>query len=157
MLIKVSTIETYRKERQIIDAKGDCAVRAFATFFDIDYFTARKRLNEFNKGKECTRGTFGLAIRQAAITYGRTRGIKITHHKLERNQSKVKHIVKSETKALIVSRNHASACMNGVHYGNLTQHEADNRLCPNDDNQFVREYYTMEIVDVNKYLTGGCV
>lgn len=155
--IKLSTLNAYRNERENANAKGDCAVRAFATFFDISYEAARTKLNEFNGNRDAVKGTLGTAIHRAALKYGSERGIEITKHTLGRRNSKVKHIVNSEEKALIVSRNHATACMNGVHYGNLTQEESDNKTYRNDDNQYVVEYYTMRIFDLNKYLSGGVI
>lgn len=155
--IKLSTIQAYREERTAANAKGDCAVRAFATFFDISYNEARVRLNEFNGSRDCVRGTLGGAIYRAGLKLGSERGIEFIQHVQRPRQSKVKHIVNSEEKALIVSRNHATTAMNGVHYGNLTQEEADNKTYTNDDNQYVKVYYTMRIFDLNKYLSGGCV
>lgn len=155
--IKLSTIEAYRSERENANAKGDCAVRAFATFFDISYEAARTKLNEFNGSRDCVRGTLGSAIYRAALKYGSERGIEITKHSLGRRQAKVKNIVNSEDKALIIARGHATACMNGVHYGNLTQEDSDSKKYRNDDNQYVVEYYTMKIFDLNKYLSGGVI
>lgn len=152
--IKLSTIKSYRNEREAANAKGDCVVRAFAVFFDIEYSTAREWLNKFNNGRDSVRGTFTFALESALEAYAETRGIAITKVQLSR-RTRVSSVVETEEKALILAARHATACINGVHYGNLDQHEADNKMYRDDANQFVKSYWTMKITDINKYLSGN--
>ena len=152
-MIKLSTIENYRSDRERFNPKGDCAVRAFAVFFDINYNVAREWLNKFNP-RDCVNGTYSVAIEKAMHAYAETRGIEVTKHYPSRNM-KVKSLVSQVEKAYISARGHATACVNGVHYSNVNQEEADSKKYRDDANQFVKSYWTMKVVDVNKYLSGG--
>jgi len=153
--IKLSTWKAYRSDRENLNVKGDCAVRAFATFMDCSYQTAREWINKWNAGRDSINGSISFGVEKALEEYGKTRGIKITKHVLGGRQSKVKDIVNLEAKAYITARGHATACINGVHYSNLTQEEADSKKYRDDANQYVKHYFTMEVVDVNLYLSGG--
>lgn len=150
MLIRVSTSQEFRTERESANATGDCAVRAFATFFDVDYDTARAQLNRFNKSRDCVNGTNSHSLTIALEVYGESRGIKVTQH-FDKRGVKVRTLANQVEKAMIISRDHATVAMNGVLYGNLS---ADIRR-GDDANQKVSHYYTMEVVDINKYLSGN--
>lgn len=156
-VIKLSTFQAYRNDRQGLNVTGDCAVRAFATFMDCSYQTAREWINKWNMGRDAINGSNVFGVEKALTEYGKTRGIKVTKHTMARNAVKVKTVVANQPKAYISARGHATACINGVHYSNLTQEEADSKKYRDDANQFVRHYYTMEVEDINLYLSGGCV
>lgn len=149
MLIKVSTLKGFRNERAAANANGDCAVRAFATFFDISYEVAREWINKFNH-KDCVRGTRLDALRIAAEEYGNTRGIEVTMH-WAKSRVKVSKFAGQVDKAMVIASGHATTVINGVVYGNTekVQERGD------DANQYVKAYWTMKVTDINKYLQGN--
>lgn len=149
MLIKVSTLKEFRTERDAANANGDCAVRAFATFFDVDYDTAREEINVLN-AKDCVRGTQFTALEAAIFRYANKRGIEITFSR-PRNKVKVSRLARLVEKALVIASGHATTVMNGAIYGNTEKvmERGD------DSNQYVKGYWTMQVTDINKYLQGN--
>ena len=146
--IKVSTLSHFRGERQAANALGDCAVRAFATFFDIDYDTAREWLNKYNGGRDCVRGTKANAIGFAAENYGKLRGIEI---EVKRGSGSVANFARTVDKALVIAASHATCVMNGAIYGN----DDSDRIVGTDANQKVKYYLTMKVTNINLYLKGN--
>lgn len=150
MIIKVSTKETFRKERLEANAAGDCAVRAFATFFDCDYNTARKQINLQQPNMDSVRGTQFTALQRAISVYGESRGIEI---KSRAGSGTVNSLARKTEKALVVASGHATCVMNGVVFGNIKQEDLG--FYKDDGNQRVVFYFTMKVVDIAKYLSGG--
>lgn len=149
MLIKVSTLKEFRSERDAANALGDCAVRAFATFFNVPYEIAREEINVLNT-KDCVRGTQFTALEGAVLRYANKRGIEVTFSR-PRGNVKVSGLARLVEKALVIASGHATTVMNGAIYGNTekVQERGD------DSNQYVKGYWTMQVTDINKYLEGN--